>query len=50
VWKKKQVEKTECKVDLYAKNKGCQWYIDSGCSKHMTGDQIKFLKLMKKEK
>jgi hypothetical protein len=50
VWKKKQVEKTECKVSLYAKNKGCQWYIDNGCSKHMTRDQRKFLKLTKKEK
>jgi hypothetical protein len=35
---------------LYAKNNGCQWYIDNGCSKHMTGDQRKFLKLTKKEK
>jgi hypothetical protein len=50
VWKKKQVDKMECKVALYEKNKGCQWYIDSGCSKHMTRDQSKFLKLTKKEK
>jgi hypothetical protein len=50
VWKKNQVEKTECKVALYSKNKGCQWYIDNVCSKHMNGDQIKFLKLTKKEK
>jgi hypothetical protein len=47
VWKKK---KTECNVALYARNQGCQWYIDSGCSKHMTGDQRKFLKLKKKGK
>jgi hypothetical protein len=47
VWKKRQ---TECKVALYARNQGCQWYIDSGCSKHMTGDQSKFLKLNKKGK
>jgi hypothetical protein len=50
VWKKKQVEKTECKVALYAKNKECQWYIDNGCSKNMTGDKRKFLNLMNKEK
>jgi hypothetical protein len=47
VWKKK---KTECNVALYERNQGCQWYIDSGCSKHMTGDQSKFLKLNKKGK
>jgi hypothetical protein len=35
---------------MYAKKKGCQWYVDNGCSKHMTGDQSKFLKLTKKEK
>jgi hypothetical protein len=41
IWKEKHVEEkvTECKVALYAKNKKCQWYIDSGCSKHMTGDK-----------
>jgi hypothetical protein len=52
VWKKKKLEKTECKVALYVKNKGCQWYIYiySGYSKHINGDQRKFLKLMKKEK
>jgi hypothetical protein len=47
VWKKRQ---TECKVALYAKNQGCQWYIDNGCSKHMNGDQSKFLKLNEKGK
>jgi hypothetical protein len=34
---------------MYAQDKGSQWYIDSGCSKHMTGDQNKFLTL-KEEK
>jgi hypothetical protein len=48
LWNKKQVEKIECKVAMYAKNKGCQWYIDNGFSKHMTRDQRKFLNLMKK--
>jgi hypothetical protein len=51
-WKEKQMEEkeTECKVALYAKDKRSQWYVDSGCSKHMTGDQDKFLSLKKKEK
>lgn len=35
---------------LYAKNKKCQWYIDSGCSKHMTRDKGKFLTLKNKDK
>ena len=49
---KKKIEEneTECKVALYAKNKISQWYVDSGCSKHMTGDQNKFLNLKRKEK
>jgi hypothetical protein len=47
VWKKKKIE---CKVALYVKKQGCKWYIDRGCSKHVTRDQRKFLKLKKKEK
>jgi hypothetical protein len=47
---KMKVEKTECKVALYSKNKGCQWYMNNGCSKHMNEYQRKLLKLMKKEK
>jgi len=27
-----------------------QWYVDSGCSKHITGDQDTFLSLKRKEK
>ena len=50
IWKGKHMEDTKCKVALYAKKKKCQWYIDSGCSKHMAGDKSKFLKLTKKEK
>jgi hypothetical protein len=51
VWKRKQEEskKEECGLSLYDQNKGNQWYIDSGCSKHMIGDQTKFLTL-KEEK
>jgi len=47
---KKNMEDTKCKATLYAKNKKCQWYIDSGCSKHMRGYKSKFIKLTKKEK
>jgi hypothetical protein len=49
---KKHIEEkvTECKVALYAKNKRCQWYIDSGCSKHMTGVEGKFITLTKNDK
>jgi hypothetical protein len=40
VWKRKQEEskKEEYGLARYAQNKGNQWYIDSICSKHMTGD------------
>jgi hypothetical protein len=47
VWRKKKIE---CNVSIYATNQGCQWYIDSGCSKNMTRGQRKFLKLNKKGK
>jgi len=30
---------------LHAQNKGNHWYIDSGCSSHIIGEQIKFLTL-----
>jgi hypothetical protein len=43
VWKKKVDDK--CGLALSAQNKRNPWYIDSGCSKHMTGDKSKFLTL-----
>jgi hypothetical protein len=43
-------KKTMCKVDLYAKDKRSQWYVDNGFSKHMTGNLDKFLSLKRKEK
>ena len=46
-WRKTQ---TEWNIKLYVRNQECQWYIDSGCSKHMTRYQSKFLKLNKKGK
>lgn len=43
-WKKKRAErKEECGIILYAQNHGNHWYVDSGFSKHMTGDKSKFL-------
>jgi hypothetical protein len=52
IWKEKHIEEkvAECKVAMYAKNKKYQWYIDSGCSKNMTGDEGKFIILTKKDK
>jgi hypothetical protein len=43
VWKKKVDDK--CGLVLSAQKKKNPWYIDSGCSKHMTGDRSKFLTL-----
>jgi hypothetical protein len=43
VWKKKADEK--CGLVLSAQIQNNPWYIDSGCSKHMTGDKCKFLTL-----
>ena len=43
VWKKK--EDLKCGIVLSAQKRNDPWYIDSGCSKHMTGDKNKFLSL-----
>ena len=32
---------------LQAKHKKCCWYVDNGCSKHMTGDRDRFITLIK---
>jgi hypothetical protein len=42
-WKKKVDDK--CGLVLSAQKKKNPWYIDSGCSKHMTRDRSKFLTL-----
>jgi hypothetical protein len=42
-WNKKESDK--CGLVLSAQRKMKPWYIDSGCSKHMTGDKGKFLSL-----
>jgi hypothetical protein len=43
VWKKK--EDDQCGLVLSAQRQKNPWYIDSGCSKHMTRDKSKFLTL-----
>jgi hypothetical protein len=43
VWKKKADDK--CGLVLLAQRQKNPWYIDNGCSKHMTGDKSKFLTL-----
>jgi hypothetical protein len=46
-WKKKESDK--CGLVLSAQRKMNPWYIDSGCSKHMTGDKGKFLSLSERK-
>jgi hypothetical protein len=46
IWK---IKKNQCSLALQAQHKKCDWYVDNGCSKNMTGDKNKFLTL-KKEK
>jgi hypothetical protein len=45
--KQDQYSNGECTVALQAKHKKRGWYVDNGCSKHMTGDRDKFLTLRK---
>jgi hypothetical protein len=47
VWKKKEDDK--CGLVLSAQRQKNPWYIDSGCSKHMTGDKSKFLTLSERK-
>jgi hypothetical protein len=46
-WKKNDSEK--CGLVLSAQRKNNPWYIDSGCSKHMTGDKSNFLSLSERK-
>jgi len=39
----------KCGLALYAQNNGNHWFVDSKCSRHMTGDKRKFVSLRKKE-
>jgi hypothetical protein len=43
VWKKKESDK--CGLVFSSQRKVNPWYIDNGCSKHMTRDKGKFLSL-----
>jgi hypothetical protein len=48
-WIKKedQYSNEECTISLQDKQKKHGWFVDSGYSKHMTGDRDKFLTLQK---
>jgi hypothetical protein len=43
IWirKQDQFNTEECNLSLQAQHKKRGWYVDSGCSKHMTGDKDK---------
>ena len=41
IWRRKESYIERCVIALYAEGQENQWYIDSGCSKHMTGDKEK---------
>jgi hypothetical protein len=45
--KQSQYSNEECTLTLQSKKKKCCWYVDSGCSKHMTIDKYMFLTLIK---
>jgi hypothetical protein len=45
--KENQYRNKECALALQDKQKKHGWYVDSGCSKHMTGDRERFLTLRK---
>jgi hypothetical protein len=45
--KHNQYSNKECTLALQAKEKKHGWYVDSGCSKHMSGDRDGFLTLRK---
>ena len=45
--KQDQYSNEECTIALQAKHKKHGWYVDSGCSKHMTDIRDKFLTLWK---
>jgi hypothetical protein len=46
IWKEK-TSKEECLIALKSQDKEDLWYVDSGCSKHMTGNKNMFLNLQK---
>jgi hypothetical protein len=51
VWRRKEIPNNEdCQIALTAEEckEEDEWYIDSGCSSHMTGDQDKFISWKRK--
>ena len=40
-WRIREPQPERCGINFYAKGQENQWYIDSGCSKHMAGDKEK---------
>jgi hypothetical protein len=51
VWRRKEIPNNEyCRIAFTAEEckEEYEWYIDSGCSSHMTGDQEKFIILKRK--
>ena len=40
-WRIKEPQPERCGIDFYVEGQENLWYIDSGCSKHMTGDKEK---------
>jgi hypothetical protein len=49
IWRRKkyQFNTKECPLALQAQHKKSGWYVDNGCSNHMTGDKNVFLTLRK---
>eukprot|EP00253_Pinus_taeda_P014272 PITA_14272 len=41
IWRRKEPQIERCGITLYVEGQANQWYIDSGWSKHMTGDKEK---------
>jgi hypothetical protein len=51
IWRRKEIPNNEyCRIALTAEEckEEDEWYIDSGCSSHMTRDQDKFISLKRK--
>ena len=44
VWRRKDLPFESCNINLFLEGEKNQWYIDSRCSKHMTGYKDKLSK------
>ena len=47
IWKKKKTD--NCALALKAQNNKYVWYVENGCSMHITGDRRKFVSLKEKK-